>query len=157
MLIPLLIFLALVASLGTRWVLVLVNRTVERRIQGEFRAAAVIAADGSLPTAWHTRIEQKVLRRRRLTRALSRHDLSTDQQARLGRRYALARLGRFENFFKQGAFFDGDEARDLFMEQIAAARRGWESQSWPPRIAPEPVGSPDAASGAATGDTHSAD
>ena len=111
-----------VVGLLGRWAL----NSVQGNIARNLRAAETIVNDQRIPEDWLAPYRRRVAKARRHASSdagLSKVGLEIQQEC-------LRRLDKLAEVFKEGSFVDGDDARDLLMAQLRAARRRWAGAPW---------------------------
>jgi hypothetical protein len=115
LLLALVVFLAafVLICLGAIWVL---QRSIQGKIEGQFRAAEAIVSHHRIPEAW-------------LKRSRIRPGASPRAEDRAKALY-LKKLDAMIGYFCSCPFVNGEESREVLLEELGAVRNAWEGCTW---------------------------
>ena len=111
----LVVFLAafVLICLGAIWVL---QRSIQGKIEGQFKAAEAITSDHRVPEAW-------------LKQGRIKPGASSRAEAR-AKALVLKKLDTLIGYFRNCPFVDSEESREVLLNELRAVRKAWEGCTW---------------------------
>ena len=105
--------------LGGIWVL---QRSIQGKIEGQFKAAEAITSDQRVPEAW--------LKQSRIKPGASSQAKAASEAEARAKALVLKKLDTLIGYFRTCPFVDSEESREVLLNELSAVRKAWEGCTW---------------------------